>query len=257
MVVPRARAVAVALGVPTAFAMLAALFTVSAPHPRAGADEPIAAGVAVTPFSVSRADPRIGHRPIPITHRVRTSDPVAFITIDDGVHTPADALAVVERHELPVTAFISTWTIKDRADYFRRLTAWGSIQNHTASHASLAKRDTDLFHEICYAQRALRRGLGATAWMLRPPYGAGADLFGTHLLAQRCGLREIVLWDATVSHGRVRLATGELRPGSIILLHFGPDLARDLRVAMRAIDAADLIPADLADYLTPGSASRS
>jgi len=257
MVVPRARTVGAALGVPTALAVLAVLLTFSAPHPQALADEPVAAAAVGVPFSVTRADPRIGHRPVPVTHRVRTTEPVAFITIDDGVHTPADALAFVEERALPVTAFLSTWTIKDRADYFRRLTAWGSIQNHSATHASLAKQRTDLFHEICYAQRALRRDLGVDAWMMRPPYGAGASRFGTHLMAQRCGVREIVMWDATVARGRVRLAVGELRPGSILLLHFGPDLARDLRTATRAIEAAGLTPANLADYLTRDSSPSS
>lgn len=257
MVVPCARALGVAVGVPTAFAVLATLLAVTAPHPGAQAEEAVAAPAVVAPFSVTRADPRIGHRRVPVTHRVRTTDRVAFLTIDDGVHTPDDALALVEERSLPVTAFLSTWTIKGRADYFRRLTAWGSIQNHSASHASLAEPDTDLFHEICYAQRALRREVGAEAWMMRPPYGEGSHLFGTHLLARRCGLQEIVLWDATVSQGRVRLATGRLRPGSILLLHFGPDLARDLESATRAIARAGLVPADLADYLGRQAAPRS
>jgi hypothetical protein len=45
------------------------------------------------------------------------------------------------------------------------------------------------------------------------------------------------------------LATGELHPGSILLLHFGPDLARDLKAAVRAIRDAGLAPGRLADYL--------
>jgi len=77
----------------------------------------------------------------------------------------------------------------------------------------------------------------------------GRDRFGTVLTAQRCGIREIVMWDATVSDGKVRLATGELHPGSILLLHFGPDLARDLKAAVRAIRDAGLAPGRLADYL--------
>lgn len=251
MVVPRARALGVAVGVPTAFAVLAAVLGIAARHPSALAEEPVAAAAVVVPFAVTRPDPRTAYRPIPVTYRVGTTDPVAFITIDDGVHKPDDALAFVEAHALPVTAFITSWTVKDDADYFRRLTAWGSIQNHSASHASLAADDTDLFHEICYAQRALHRDFGMTPWMMRPPYGEGAERFGANVLAHRCGVSEFVMWDASVSHGRVRLATGRLDPGSIVLLHFGPDLARDLRAATDAIDEAGLAPADLADYLTP------
>lgn len=254
MAVSRVRAVGVALGVPMTFAAVAVVLAMSTPHPAARADERT---VRLVPFSVTLADPRTDHRPVPVTYRVSTTDRVAFITIDDGVHKPDDALAFVEARALPVTAFLTSWTVKDRAEYFRRLTAWGSIQNHSASHASLAAGDTDLFHEICYAQRALDRDFGSMPWMMRPPYGEGSDLFGAHVLARRCGVQEFVMWDASISNGHLRLATGRLNPGSILLLHFGPDLADDLRVATRAIEAANLRPASLADYLSRESGARS
>jgi len=255
MAVLRARSVAVATGVPALFALLAGILTVAVPNPVAQAEEVAAAPavvrppLAIAPFATTRALPQPGYRPIPVTDRIRTADQVAFITIDDGVHKDPDALAFVEERQLPVTAFLSAWTIKDQAEYFTRITAWGSIQNHSATHASFADETTDLNHEICYSQRAMRKAFGSKPWMLRPPYGAGADRFGTVLTAQRCGIREIVMWDATVSDGKVRLATGELHPGSILLLHFGPDLARDLKAAVRAIRDAGLAPGRLADYL--------
>jgi hypothetical protein len=70
-------------------------------------------------------------------------------------------------------------------------------------------------------------------------------------------VQEFVMWDASISNGHLRLATGRLNPGSILLLHFGPDLADDLRVATRAIEAANLRPASLADYLSRESGARS
>lgn len=251
----RARAVAVATGVPVLFAALAIGLAVLPHEPRALADEVLAGEVVagpatpIAPFSVTRTDPGANYRPIPVTHRVRTDDRVAFITIDDGVHKDPAALAYVRERELPVTAFVSTWTIKDRADYFTGLTQWGSIQNHTATHASLADDGTDLAHEICYSQKALRKSFGTASWMLRPPYGAGAEEFGTVVTSQRCRIGEIVMWDATVHDGRVRFANGRLKPGSILLLHFVPDLEQDLRAAVKAIRAAGLEPANLADYL--------
>jgi len=57
------------------------------------------------------------------------------------------------------------------------------------------------------------------------------------------------MWDATVSDGRARFASGKLRPGSIVLLHFTSDLARDLKAAVAEIRKAGLTPANLADYL--------
>lgn len=251
----RSRALAVAIGGPALFGMLAVTLAVLPSQPQAAADETTAAEVVaapaspITPFAVTKADPRVGYRPIPVTHRVRTDARVAFITIDDGVHKDPAALALVEAQQLPITAFISTWTIKDRAGYFTRLTQWGSIQNHSATHASFADDTTNLTHEICYSQKALRKAFGERAWMIRPPYGAGADRFGTIVTSQRCDIDEIVMWDATVNDGRVRYANGRLKPGSILLLHFVPDLERDLKAAVKAIRAAGLEPANLADYL--------
>lgn len=249
MAVFRARALAVAAGVPTAFAVLAAVLTVGSPTPTATAAEPEAVAPAVTvPFAVTHPSIRAAYAPMPLTYRVRTDDPVAFITIDDGVHKDPDGLRFVEERQLPVTAFVSAWTVKDRARYFQRITRWGSVQNHSATHASLERARTDLDHEICYSQRALARSFGSRPWMIRPPYGAGSTRLDMQITAARCGLTEVVLWDAVVADGRLTVTGGELRPGSVILLHFTPDLEKDLRTAVRAIRAAGLVPADLAEY---------
>jgi len=249
MAVFRARALAVAAGVPAAFAVLAAALAVGSPSPTATAAEPEAVAPAVTvPFAVTHPSIRAAYAPMPLTYRVRTDDPVAFITIDDGVHKDPDGLRFVEERQLPVTAFVSAWTVKDRARYFERITRWGSVQNHTATHASLERARTDLDHEICYGQRALTRSFGTRPWMIRPPYGAGSTRLDMQITADRCGLTDVVLWDAVVADGRLSVTGGELRPGSVILLHFTPDLERDLRTAVRAIRAAGLVPADLAEY---------
>ena len=70
------------------------------------------------------------------------------------------------------------------------------------------------------------------------------------MTAIRCGISRFVMWDAVVEHGRVIRSGAGLRPGaSVVLLHFTPDLEKDLRAAVRAIRRAGLRPADLADYL--------
>lgn len=258
MAVFRARALAVAAGVPAAFALLAGLLTVGTTATTATAAEPAPAAAATAPFGVTRALVRPTGRPMPVSFRLPVSrlehgavdaDRVVFITIDDGVHKDRRGLRYVERTRLPITAFVSTWTVKDRAAFFSRITRWGSVQNHSATHASLAASTTDLDHEICYAQRALSKDFGTTPWLMRPPYGEGYARMEAQVTARRCGIEEFVMWDAVVEDGRLTEVGNGLRPGSIILLHFTPHLEKDLKAAVRAARAAGLRPADLAAYL--------
>jgi peptidoglycan/xylan/chitin deacetylase (PgdA/CDA1 family) len=255
MAVFRARAVAVAAGVPAIFAFLAAVLAVATPATIATAAEPAPAPAAQpaaateSPFGTTRPYARGDYRPLPVTYRLATADKVAFITIDDGVDKNAAGLRYVEKNQIPITAFLTTWTIKDRARYFERLTEWGSIQNHSATHSSYARSTTDLNHEICYSQKALGKSFGSRAWMMRPPYGQGSDRLEAFVTARRCGISEVVMWDAVVDKGKVSLAGGKLTPGAIVLLHFTPNLEGDLKAAVRAIRKAGLTPANLADYL--------
>lgn len=251
MAVFRARAVAVAAGVPAVFAVLAALLTVGSPATEATAAEPAvpAAPASSAPFGVTRDLVRSSSPPMSVSFRMGADDPVAFITIDDGVTKDPRGLLYVEAHRIPITAFLTAWTVKDRAAYFTRITRWGSVQNHSATHASLARSTTDLDHEVCYTQRALTRDFGTRPWMLRPPYGAGYARMETQVTAARCGITELVMWDAVIEDGRIVSAGSELTAGSIILLHFTPDLEKDLKAAVRATRKAGLRLADLADYL--------
>jgi peptidoglycan/xylan/chitin deacetylase (PgdA/CDA1 family) len=247
MAVFRARSVAVATGVPAMFAVLAALLTVGSPVPSASAAEP--ANDRPAAFAVYRQPARIATPKVDVTFRIPTVDPVVFITIDDGVHKDLRALGYVEDNRLPVTAFLSTWTIKNAAPYFSRITHWGSIQNHSATHASMSRRTTNLDHEICYSQKEFRKDFGSQPWMMRPPYGEGYDRIAVQMKSIRCGISRIVLWDAVVEDGKVIHEGGMLRPGSVILLHFTPGLEKDLKAAVRAARKAGLRPASLADYL--------
>lgn len=182
-------------------------------------------------------------------YRIPTQDPVVFITVDDGIFKDLRARELVEKLEIPVTSFVTAWTVKDRARYFQRVSQWGSIQNHSATHASFALPSTNLNHEICYTQRKLTRDFGSRPWMLRPPYGAAADSPRVRSVARRCGIEYIVMWDTVVDRGRVSFREGRLRKGSIMLLHFLPDWERDLKIALRIARNAGLRPANLDDYL--------
>lgn len=182
-------------------------------------------------------------------YRIKTKDKVAFITIDDGIYKTENSLAYVKANKLPVTAFLSSWTIKSSKKYFNEFTQWGSVQNHSATHASFAKKSTDLEHEICYVQKRFAKKYDWRPWMLRPPYGAGQDSQAVRKMGEKCGIQQIVMWDASVGNGKIRYANSKLRPGSIILMHFSKSLKKDLELAVKKIREAGLEPANLDDYL--------
>jgi peptidoglycan/xylan/chitin deacetylase (PgdA/CDA1 family) len=250
----RVRALVVAAGVPAAFVLASVLLTLGSAGVAASAAE-AAVGVAAeqggppAPWFVRRGPVRPAHNPVAVSFRSGTTDGVAFITIDDGVFKDPKALRLVDSLHLPVTAFLTTWTIKGKAPYFRAMTRWGSIQNHSSTHASLANSTSNLEHEVCDAQRTLAKDFGTRPWLMRPPYGVGYDRMELQVTADRCGIQRMVLWDAVVDRGRLSVPGGRLRPGDIVLLHFTKDLGKELRIALRAIRQAGLVPANLADYL--------
>jgi len=182
-------------------------------------------------------------------YRIKTKDKVAFMTIDDGIYKPENALAYVQANQLPVTSFLSSWTIKDSKKYFNRISKWGSVQNHSATHASFAKKSTDLDHEICYVQKRFAKKYDWYPWMLRPPYGAAQDSQAVRKMGEKCGIQQIVMWDASVNNGKISYADQKLRPGSIVLMHFTNTLKKDLKLAVKKIREAGLEPANLDDYL--------
>lgn len=205
----------------------------------------IMAYFAVAPLASAQA--------LPVTYRVNTTDPVVFITIDDGIVTSQSGLDYVEKHQIPITSFLtSSQVTESKVRYFERISRWGSVQNHTTTHASLATSDADLIKsQVCPAQVDFRRTFGTKPWMLRPPYGAGPDGHGLHQVIRRCHVTDVVMWDTVVEQGRISYRYGDgLNPGSVILLHYSANLAVDLKVAVSAARARGLRPADLADYLT-------
>jgi len=189
---------------------------------------------------------------VSVTYQVKTKDPVVFITIDDGIVTPRTALEYVEKHRLPVTSFLtSSQVTESKVRYFTRISRWGSIQNHTTTHASLDTSDAGVIkRQVCPVQVDYRRTFGTKPWMLRPPYGAGPRGATLAAVAARCKVTDIVMWDALVENGRLETWNGgRLVPGSIILLHYTANLAWDLKVAVTAARTQGYRIGNLADYL--------
>lgn len=188
--------------------------------------------------------------PATVITRVTTTDPVVFITIDDGWHVPPEARAMLMGGTLPVTTFILSQVLDKDPPLWKELdTKSGSVENHSISHPNLSKMNLAQQQEqICTASEDIAAKLGRFPTMFRPPYGAtNAE---TVVAAGNCGIKYLVKWGASVNNAKVTFASGSaLRPGDIVLMHYRPELAGDLQAVMKAAEAAGLKPALLSDYL--------
>lgn len=225
-----------------ALACIAAL----APHGgaiRAASSPPPPPGTATT--TLPRRD---AWRDVDVVYRVETTDPVVFVTIDDGAWTSDELGAWLDRRGLPIVNFVMPGILEQRADWFLSRPSM-SFQNHTYSHAhmtrELLKRQT---FEICHASRIISEVTGARPTMYRPPRGSWND--DTRRAAYACGIRHIVMWNVTADHSTIRTATGKpVKPGDIVILHWRPDLHASLEHLLEHLRGRGLRPALLDDYL--------
>ncbi|MFK3980098.1 polysaccharide deacetylase family protein [Micromonospora sp. NPDC050397] len=184
--------------------------------------------------------------------RIPTTQPVAFITIDDGWVKRPEARQLLADARVPVTLFLTVNAIRDDPDYFRQLQLAApnvAIEAHTISHPLLRGRSYQAQRrEICGSADELGRLYGRRPVLFRPPFG---EKDATTLRASRdCGMKAAFFWTESVDKGKVRYQ-GEHRihPGDIILMHFRERFVDDFIAALDAIHAAGLTPAPLGDYV--------
>ncbi|MCY9782524.1 polysaccharide deacetylase family protein [Nocardiopsis sp. EMB25] len=186
-----------------------------------------------------------------VVYSVRTTDPVVFLTIDDGAARSPEMVDVLVDSGISATLFLTDGYVRQDPDFFRRLSerTGSTIQNHTLDHPDLADEPPDeQRRQICATSDSYEREFGHRPALLRPPYGS----FDDHTLraAQECGIDEVVHWSAEVREGRMEFAAGDrLRPGDIVLMHFGEDFAEDVAEFAAQADRVGLSPALLEDYL--------
>jgi len=285
----RGSAIAVAVGIPLALAAAAgflagmssdgvapepAAATASsaptAPSTAAASPEPSAASPSPSPSNIDpyveamsggsetledgqsgRSDTNIADSDLEVLNWVETDDPVFFITIDDGLVRSPEALALIQEQQIPVTAFLTEYAVREHTDYFNEVTAYGgSVQNHTMVHGALNDPKTDVEWEICETQDRFEGQFGYRPWMLRPPYGAGPDDPDVLKYAQQCGINRIVLWNVVVSNdNKVEYWDPPIRSGDIVLLHWEDNLAEGLQTILELGRQQGLTPAPLEEYI--------
>ncbi len=166
-----------------------------------------------------------GHRRLnlpPVFTTVPTRDKVVFLTIDDGAEKDPAFLRMMSDLDVPYTAFLSGYLVKDDPRYFRRMQARGvALNNHTLHHPrlpSLSYRQQK--REICGMQRYLAKRFGTRPALFRPSYGSYDRT--TLRAAKACGIAYVPLWNQEVFPDRWEYREGDrrLRPGDIVLTHF-------------------------------------
>ena len=124
------------------------------------------------------------------------------------------------------------------------------------THSSLTSAITPLSFEICRPQQLYAAKYGHAPTLLRPPYGNGgyantsrAKRTAIDTAASRCGIRHVVMWNAVAENGRFQFIRGSLKRGDIVLFHFTPSLAGELKTVMNMAKKKGLHPAPLTNYL--------
>ena len=198
-----------------------------------------------------RSDANLADSSIEILNWVETDDPVFFITVDDGLERSPEALALIQEQQIPVTAFLTEYAVRNHTDYFNEATAYsGSVQNHTMVHGALNDPKTDVKWEICETQDRFEAQFGYRPWMLRPPYGAGPDDPEVLKYAEQCGINRIVLWNIVVGNdNKVEYWDPPIRAGDIVLLHWEDNLAEGLQTILDLGREQGLTPAPLEEYI--------
>ena len=188
----------------------------------------------------------------PIYHRLPVTQPVAFLTIDDGWSQLPDDLTLMRDAHIPFTMFLIAPVAAKNPGFFKELeSAGGVIEDHTISHPSLRGAAYPFqHHEICDGRTSLEHTFGTTLHLFRPPFGNYDQT--TLRVVHDCGLQAAFYWSETVNNGVVAYQTADHRiePGDIILMHFRTTFVRDVTAALIAIHNAGLTPALLENYLT-------
>ena len=186
----------------------------------------------------------------PVIFRIQTREPVIFITIDDGVTKAAAPLRLLRDRRLVASLFLYDNAARTNYDYFKLWQRAGStIENHTISHPHLRHLNySQQHHQICGGAARLAHGLMTRPTLFRPPYGEYNQ--NTRRAAAACHMKAIVWWSVVMEKGKLRYQRPpHIRPGDIVLLHFTPRLASDLKFLLSEAKKHHLFVGQLEDWL--------
>ncbi|MER5633579.1 polysaccharide deacetylase family protein [Streptomyces nitrosporeus] len=193
----------------------------------------------------------------PVFTTVPTEDRVVFLTMDDGSEKDPELLRMMTELDIPYSAFLSDYVVRDDYGYFEEMQKSGVVLgNHTLTHPYLPGLSADeQREEICGEQDRMEERFGKRPTLFRPPYG---NYNGDTLrIAKSCGIEAVPLWAAEAFPGRMewRERDQDLHPGDIILTHFrgedewGGSMADMIRTVMKTVTGKGYAVARLEDYV--------
>ncbi|MWA13021.1 polysaccharide deacetylase family protein [Streptomyces sp. BA2] len=193
----------------------------------------------------------------PVFTTIPTKKKIVFLTIDDGAEKDPALLKMMSELQIPYTAFLSDYLVKEDYGYFKKMQSRGVVlNNHTLNHRYMPGLSyASQRREICGMQDTIQKRYGKRPELFRPPYGNyNAD---TLRAAKSCGIKAVPLWASEAFPNRMdwREWDRDLHPGDIILTHFRgredwkgtmPDM---IRKVMKTVTDKGYAVARLEDYL--------
>jgi peptidoglycan/xylan/chitin deacetylase (PgdA/CDA1 family) len=188
----------------------------------------------------------------PVLSTIPTSQPVVFLGIDDGKDKLPTDLPIMKLNHIKASLFLANHLIEDNPNFFKNfITAGSYVEDHSVNHVQLSKLTyTQQRQEICNEADLQTRQFGRRPILFRPPYGDYNT--NTRRAAADCGMKAVVLWIAKANGGSMQYQIGDhLRPGDIVLMHFRPEFAQDMKAFVDAEKAAGLHTVLLEDWVSP------
>lgn len=195
--------------------------------------------------------PAVQNGMVPVLSSIPTKQRVVFLTIDDGIVTNSNDAAVMQRNQVRATFFLVYRFINGNPSFFANLAhvTGSDVENHSYDHYML----TNLTYEqqridICRNADVFKGWFGRRPDLFRPSGGAYND--DTRRASAACGMKALIMWDASINNGVLRLQNGsKLQPGDIVLMHFRATFDEDLTAFARGAKAANLQPDLLVNWL--------
>jgi len=195
--------------------------------------------------------PPVVNGAVPVISRIPTTEKVAFLTIDDGIVTSPSDAQLMQAGSAKATFFLVYRFISTDYSFFNDLAirTGSDIENHTYDHYLLTNLTYDQQKvDICKNADQFSAWFGRRPVLLRPSGGAYDDI--TLHAAADCGMKAIILWDASINNGVIKYQnSSKMRPGDIVLMHFRSTFQEDLDAFVKAANSAGLQPELLVDWL--------